>query len=50
MLVLATMTAPPARKRVHHRRVGLRRLALLGQHLGAGARDFAGDVEQILDG
>ena len=35
---------------VHHRRVGLRRFALLGQHLGAGARDLAGDVEQILDG
>ena len=34
----------------HHRRIGVGRLALLGQNLRAGARDFAGDVEQILDG
>ncbi len=30
-------------------RVGGSRLALLGQQFGAGARHFAGDVEQILD-
>ena len=49
MLVLATITAPPARSRLHDRRVSGGRFAFLGQHLGAGARDFAGDIKQILD-
>ena len=35
---------------LHHRRIVLSRLALLGQHFGAGARHLAGDVEQILEG
>ncbi len=41
----AGLAQPP-----HHRRIGGGRLAFVGQHLRAGARDFAGDVEQILDG
>jgi hypothetical protein len=49
MLVLATITAPPARKTPHHRRVGGRRLSLIGQDFGAGPRRLAGDIEQILD-
>ena len=50
MLVLATITAPAGAQAPHHRRIGFGRLALLGQQLRAGARHFAGDVEQILDG
>ena len=34
---------------LHHRRIGRGRLALFGEHLGAGAGDFAGNVEQVLD-
>ena len=34
---------------VHDRRVGIRRLSLLGKNLRAGAGRLAGDVEQILD-
>src|SRR6185369_3632023 len=34
----------------HYRRVVCRRLALLGEHLRAGAGDLARDVEQIFDG
>ena len=49
MLVLATMTAPARAQAAHDRRVARGRLAFLGEHLGAGARHFAGDVEQILD-
>ena len=33
----------------HHRRVGGRRLSLVGEDFGAGARRLAGDIEQILD-
>ena len=50
MLVLATITAPPARSARTGGASASGRLALVGQHLGAGARHFAGDVEQILDG
>jgi hypothetical protein len=34
---------------LHHGRIALRRLAFVGQDLGAGARHLAGDVEQVLD-
>src|ERR1035437_4082786 len=50
MLVLATMTAPPARRRRITRASAAAGLPPLGQDFGAGARDFAGDVEHILDG
>ena len=33
----------------HHRRIGGRRLSLVGEDFGAGARRLAGDIEQILD-
>ena len=50
MLVLATMTAPALRRRRTMTRVFRGRLAFLGDDFGAGAGDFAGDVEQVLDG
>ena len=48
MLVLATITAPPARSR---RTTGASAAAaaLLGENFRAGARRLAGDIEQILD-
>ena len=50
MLVLATMTQPAARRRCTTGASRAAGCAFLGQHLGAGARDLAGDVEQVLDG
>ena len=38
-----------AAQALHHRRIALGDFAFVGEQLGAGARDFAGDVEQILE-
>ena len=47
MLVRPITTNPAVQHALHHRGVGARRRGV-GQHLGAGRRRLAGDVEQVL--
>ena len=49
MLVLATITAPPARSRRTMAASAVGRRRLLGEDFRAGAGRLAGDIEQILD-